>query len=614
MLINKTDRILMLVESPNKTKTISSILKELGYKNIIVQASVGHISHLADSGDFNVGVDLKTFKMDLQITPDKKDIVSRLREQVRLAKSIILASDPDREGEAIAWSLKKFLNIPDDKYVRITYHEITKSAIEKALNNPRKLDESLIEASHTRNCLDKIVGYRLSPVARQQVNARSVGRCQSAGLKLVVDREKEIQDFKVEKYYELYLNFEKNGVAFKAKYIDKLKDLKACEKIIDVCNKNQYMVSNITKKEVSQKAPLPFTTSTLQQEASNKLNIGVKDVMSYAQKLFEGIDIGGKHIPLITYHRSDDTTIAPDFIPFIHEYIDATYGKNYISSSAKKAKKSESVQAGHEAIRVVDITMTPERIKSYISETKMLKLYELIFKRTVASQMLPRRISDTQYEIDNSGYKFIMSSKEELFAGWKRAYSYEKDTDEEIKETFKINEKLKNCELKPAEKETQPPARFTEATLIKTLDKMGIGRPSTYATIISTLLDEKRGYCVVDDKKMVPTPLAMKLINFLDNHFTELVRPDYTSQLEKSLDRIAEGELHREAFLKKFCANLNEDIQKVQPTVEEKLCPECGHKLVLRKGKFGMFLGCSNYPNCRHIENIRTNMQQGAKK
>lgn len=611
MEINKTDRFLMLVESPNKTKSISSILKDLGYKNIVVQASVGHISHLKDSGDYNIGVDPKTFDMDLEISPDKKDVVFRLREQVKLAKGVILASDPDREGEAIAWSLKKFLNIPDNKYIRITYHEITKTAVEKALANPRTIDEDLVEAAHTRNCLDKIVGYRLSPLAMQQLRARSVGRCQSAGLKLVVDREKEIENFKIEKYYELYLNFEKNNSAFKAKYIgddkndlSKFTDKKACELIEKNCKNNPYIISNIEKKEITQNAPLPFTTSTLQQEASNKLGIGVKDVMSYAQKLFEGIDVSGKHVALITYHRSDDPVISADFVPYIQEYIDANFGKKYINKSVKKVKTGENVQAGHEAIRVIDLTMTPDKLKNHLSDNRLIKLYELIFKRTVASQMSARKLSDTQYEIKNGKSRFSLSSKEETFAGWKKVYTYEKDKEEVIKETFEVGERLNKTALETIEKETQPPARYTEATLIKTLDKLGIGRPSTYATIISTILDEKRGYCKIDNKKLVPTVLAQNLINFLDKNFGELVDSGYTAELEKSLDKISEGKLHRVPFLKTFYTNLNEDIKKISPDVEDKICPECGHKLIIRRGKYGPFLGCSNYPNCKHIEKL----------
>lgn len=612
MEINKTDRYLMLVESPNKIKSISAILKELGYKNIVVQASVGHISRLNDSGDFNLGIDPKTFDMDLVVSKDKKDIVSKLAEQVKFSKGVIIASDPDREGEAIAWSLKKFLGIPDKDYVRITYHEITKPAIEAALKNASKIDNKLVEAAHTRNCLDKMVGYRLSPLAQQELRAKSVGRCQSAGLKLVVDREKEILNFKEETYYELYVNFEKNKTPFKAKFVgednkeyNKFKSKGDCDKVALSCKGKPFVVSNIIKKEISQSAPLPFTTSTLQQEASNKLGIGVKDVMSYAQKLFEGINVNGEHKALITYHRSDDATISSDFIPYIHDYIECNYGKQFVAKNVNKAKKNENVQAGHEAIRVIDLLMTPEKLSKYLSEPKLLKVYELIFKRTIASQMMPRKVSDTQYLIKNGKYNFSMSSKEELFVGWKRAYSYEKENEEVIKETFVKGENLEKTSLEALEKKTTPPSRFTEATLIKTLDKLGIGRPSTYATIITTLLDPRRGYCEVQNKKLVPSDLAFKLVDFLDKHFNEIVSAEYTSHLEKSLDEIAEGKLKRVDFLRTFYGNLENDINKVMPNIPEKICPECGSKLVVRRGRYGLFLGCSNYPKCKHIEKLK---------
>lgn len=611
MVINKTDRYLMIVESPNKVKSISEILKKIGYKNIIVQASVGHISHLADSGEYNIGVDPKTFDMDLEVSQDKKEVVFKLKQQVKLSKGVIIASDLDREGEAIAWSLKKFLNISDNKYVRIIYHEITENAIKKALQNPQVIDNNLVEAAHTRSCLDKIVGYRLSPLARQEVRARSVGRCQSAGLKLVVDREKEINNFIPETYYELYLNFSKNKSEFKAKYvgddkqdISKIPNKDICNKIIKECEKNKYSISNIEIKQLNQNPPLPFTTSSFQQEVNNKLGIGVKESMSYAQKLFEGIDIGGKHIPLTTYLRTDDSTISEDFIPEIKDYITKKFGKEYVGA-VKKQKKKENVQAGHEALRVIDLKMTPDKLKNYIKDLKLLKIYTLIYNRTVASIMSPRKISDTQYNIKNDKHRFLLSSKEEIFDGWRRIYNYQDDKEEIIKETFKKDEELQNTNLQSVEKQTQPPARYNEASLVKTLEKLGIGRPSTYGTIISTLLDTTRNYCNIEDKKLVPTPLAIKLINFLDKNFSELVNSDYTANLEKSLDKISEGKLDRVSFLRTFYTNLEEDINKVTPNIPEKICLECGGKLVVRRGRYGMFLGCSNYPKCRHIESLK---------
>lgn len=613
MVIDKNKRYLMIVESPNKVKTIAEILKSLGYSNIIVKASVGHITKIADSGVYNMGIDPQNnFDIDYKISDDKKEVIYKLKEQANLADHIIIATDGDREGEAIAWALKTFLKISDKKYSRITYHEITKNAIEKAIGNSTQIDDKLVEAAQARSCLDKIVGYRLSPIAHQQINARSVGRCQSAGLKLVVDKEKEILNFKEEKYYELCLNFIKNKIDFKAKYAGdgkqdetKLPNKKACDKIINDCLKHDFIVGNIETKELNQSAPLPFITATYQQEVSAKLGIGVKDSMNYAQKLFEGVDINGKHIALITYIRTDDAAISDDFIPFIKDYIEANFGKKYVGT-VKKAKRGATTQAGHEAIRVIDLNMTSKKLESYVSDQRMLKIYDLIYCRTIASLMKSRIVSDTQYLIKNGNYRFLLSSKEEKFDGWKKVYSYtdNKEKEEIVKEKFAVGEKLKDADLVAIEKTTQPPARYTEASLIKTLDKLGIGRPSTYATIVTTLLDEKRNYCKIDNKKICPTDLALKLINFLDKSFPDIVDYKYTANLETSLDEIAKGKDTRVKFLTNFYSSLEKEINKVTPNIEVKKCPACGGNLVVRRGRYGLFLGCSNYPKCNHVEKI----------
>ena len=514
-------RILCIVESPAKVKTVSKIFKDLGLSNIIVKASVGHISNIKDSGIYNMGIDPSNFDMDLIISDDKKDVVKGLKEQVSLADFIILASDGDREGEAIAWSLKKFLKIPDKKYERIVYHEITKSAIQEALNNPLKINDDLVDAAHARAKLDKIVGYRLSPVARNNIKARSVGRCQSAGLKLVVDREKEITNFKPETHYEMYLHFKKNKVDFTAKYQgngdkleSKLKSIKDCDCIAKECKGKDYYIDNIEQKLTKQNSPQPFVTSTFQQEAASKLGLSVKTAMSAAQRLFEGIDINGEHIALTTYLRTDSPIISEEFVPKIKDYIINNFGKEYYQG-VKTAKKKENAQEGHECLRCIDLTMTPDRLKEYITDEILIKVYSLIYKRTIASLMSARTIFETSYTIKNDHKKnsnnhiFLLTSKEEKFDGWRRIYNVDNDKDETIKETFKKDEILKDTGLERVEKETQPPARYTEASLIKKLDALGIGRPSTYATIISTLLDTKRNYCKIIDKKMYATDLAI---------------------------------------------------------------------------------------------------------
>lgn len=607
-ILKTYNRILCIVESPNKVKSISKIFKDLGLNNIIVKASVGHISKIRDSGIYNMGVDPVTFEMDLGIIEDKKNIVKELKSQVNVSDFILIASDPDREGEAIAWSLKKFLDIPDKKYQRIVYHEITKGAIEKALNNPLKINNFLVAAAHTRSRLDKIVGYRLSPIAIRNLNARSVGRCQSAGLKLVVDREKEILNFKPENYIELYLNFSKNNVEFKAKYLNnpKIKNIEEYNKIKEECSKNKYIISNIESKMSKQNSPLPFITSTFQQECASKLGISIKSAMGYAQKLFEGIDINGQHIALTTYLRTDSTTISEEFIPFIKKYILDNYGEKYYQG-IKKEKKKENAQEGHECFRVVDLEMTPEKLSNYINDNYLLKVYSLIYNRTIASLMSSREVFETNYTIKNGNHLFGLTSKEEKFDGWKKIYNVDKEKEDIIKESFSEKEELQNTLLEKIDRQTQPPSRYSEASLIKKLDKLGIGRPSTYATIISTLLDERRNYCKIIDKKMYPGDIAIKLIDFLDNNFSEIVDSSYTSNFEKDLDKISNGEIKDIDFLKSFYSRLDEDINKEEKNSTNKTnkkCPKCGSDLIIRRGRFGAFLACPNYPNCKHTEKI----------
>lgn len=609
-------RRLLIVESPNKIKTIKELLKNTPYSDIIIKASVGHITAIADDRNsyFNSGIyPDKNFKINYKVADDKKQIVDDLKQQVQLAEIVYLGTDPDREGEVISYQLKKFLNIPDSKYRRVTYHEITQKAIVKALDDASTIDMNMADAGMTRAALDKLIGYRLSPIARSEINAKSVGRCQSAGLKIVVDREKEIQNFKPEKYFELYLNFEKNKTQFKAKYVgtatkqvskfDKKED---CDKVAFECKGKDYIISNIEVKELNQNPPVPFITSTLQQEVSSKLSISVKDTMNCAQKLFEGLDINGKHIALVTYIRSDDPNISPEFIPQIKDYIFDNFGKKYYRG-IKEIKTSENAQAGHECIRPVNLDITPEYLKKYITDEKLLRVYDIIYRRTIAALMQPRKISDTQYTISNNKHNFLLSSKEQLFDGWKAIYNFvDKEKEEVVKETFDTGEKILKPQLECLEKLTTPPKRFDESSLVKTLDKLGIGRPSTYATILATLLDPKRNYCIIDNKKIVPTELAIKLIDFMDKNFTDLVDSSYTAELEKSLDKIAEGKLKNTKFLESFFKQLEEDVSKIPSQAKsDKKCPQCGKPLVVRKGRYSLFLGCSGYPNCTYLENIK---------
>ena len=615
-------RILIIVESPNKISTITKILKDAGWKNFIVKASMGHISEIKDGGSYhNSGIEpLDNFKTNYVVSSSKKEVVKQLIEQVKAADTVYICSDPDREGEAIAWSLKKFLKIPKEKCKRATFHEITKQTVLKALENPRDLDTDLVEAAQSRQVLDKIVGYRLSPIARRNVYCPSVGRCQSAGLKLLVNREKEIKDFKPITFYDLFLYFSKNSHNYKAKYIyvnketdNKIIDKQIIEKVKNTCKPDNYKIIDIQCKDRINNPKPAFTTSTFQQEVSNKLGISIKTAMNYAQKLFEGISIKGEHIALTTYIRTDSSDMAPEFIPVLKTFIETNYGKEYYKVN-KKSSKNELAQDGHECLRVVDLSMTANKLSNYIDDDKLIKVYDLIYRRTVASMMAPSIINEVIYTIDNNKNLFEFSSKELKFDGFKKVYTYkEEDTEEVSKDSFEEGELLLNTKLEDIEKTTQPPSRYKEATFINTLEQSGIGRPSTFASILETLLDKNRDYCIKEKGYLVPTEKGIKLSEFLDKSFSNIININYTAKLEEELDTIAKGKLSKLEFLNGFYNELEDTaknmIRPEKQTPKEHIigpskCPVCGASMYLREGKFGKFYGCSKYPRCKGILKI----------
>ena len=604
-------KILVLVESPNKKSTIKSYL-DSNYK---VEASVGHISEIKDGGKyFNTGIDPeKGFDANFAISQDKKDIVARLSKLVQDSDIIYLCSDPDREGEAIAWSLRKFLKIPKNKCLRATFQEINQKAVLEALNNPRDIDENLVNASHARMKLDKLLGYRMSTLARSSINAKSVGRCQSAGLLLIAQKEQEIRDFKAEAYGEVFLNFSIDGESFKAKYFEDLEDKKKldvnhCKDVLNKCNellsKGEHLyVTNVeTKQRVSNPSPA-FSTATFLQEASSRLGMSVDSATACAQKLFEGIEINGSHVGLITYIRTDSTEISQEFLPILERFVKNTYGDKYYAQ-ARKGKKNELAQEGHEALRVSDLSMTPEKLSQFIVDKNLLKVYNIIYQRTVACSMASAITSETIYTISLRDYKFKLISKELMFDGYKKVYKFD-DKDEELcKHIFKVSEDINQYRpnLRLEEKMTQPPARYKEATLLSKLESSGIGRPSTYKTIVKTLLDESRGYCQVVDKFIVPTQKGLELCDYLTKNYSALVNIDYTKEMEKDLDLIAEGKLKEKEFLTSFYNNMENTIKKSVP--QDAKCPICGSTMILRNGKYGQFFGCSNYPKCKGIKKL----------
>jgi len=521
-------------------------------------------------------------------------------------------SDPDREGEVISWSLMKFLGVPKSKIRRAVAHEITPKAVVKAFENPIKLNEDLVDAGLARMTLDKMIGWRLSPIAKTYIGAKSVGRVQSVGLKLIVDREKEIQSFVPEVYFDLYVNFVKNKTKFKAKFagnneignIDHLRSQAEVDKVIKHCT-GDYVIEDI-KQRVKENAPNPpFCTADFQKEAASKLNLKIKDAMAIAQKLFEN--------GFITYMRTDDTVFAPEFLPVLQEFIEDTYGKK-AWTKPRVGKKQENAQEGHECLRVTDPTLTPEKFNKIDVNALNQKVYKLIWQRTIAAALPNAKTSETQYLIDNNGEKFILVSNELIEPGYKSVYSYkDEDAKEEvaIKETFKKGEVLKDCKLEDVKKETKPKPRYTEGSLVDELKKRGLGRPSTYSAVVETVLSAARGYAELDGKSIVPTERGMQLAAFLDRAFNNIINFDYTSNMEKDLDLIASGKKKKLDFLNDLYNTIENTIKNsteisVAPSVsEDKVCPKCGAPMVLRRSRFGkLFYGCSKYPKCNGIVNV----------
>lgn len=610
--MNKTDKILVIVESPHKAKVITKILKDAGYSNTKVIASVGHILRLADGNRkaFNSGIyPDDNFRMNLKIAEDKYKVVEEIKTQVKWADKIFIAADGDRSGEFISWSLLEYANIPKNKTARMIMHEITPKAVLYALENPATFDVALVNAEKARQCTDKLIGFSMSPQAKKHIGAKSVGRCQSVGLMLVADRENEILDFIPEKYFNLYLNFIKNGKDFRAKYIgyknEKYDKIKASSEIKTIkyhCENSNYIIEDISQTKRNESPKQPFCTATFQQEASSRLGLKVKDAMSIAQKLYEA----GK----ISYMRTDDTDMSPEFLAELKEYIEITYGKtSYKGLRAKKATGAIT-QNGHECLRITDPALTPELFAQKETNNLAVKVYTLIWQRTIAAVMPNAVYSETTNTINNNDHKFVLTEKILTDPGFRVVYSYRDDTDEVITEVFKVGEVLENTQLEEVAKETTPPLRYTEASLVKELQTKNIGRPSTYATIVETILSPTRGYATLEEKQIVPTSRGLQLAAYCKRAFPKLINLNYTKAMEDQLDKIASGTLDWLDYMNSFYKDLTETIEANQETglaedVPEKACPQCGNQMVVRRSRFGrLFYGCSKYPKCNGIISI----------
>ena len=599
---------LVIVESPSKSKTIEKYLGT-DYK---VVSSKGHIRDLATSGKFGLGVDIEdNFKPNYKIIRGKKKDVDALKKDCDKSDFIYLATDPDREGEAISYHLYEELGLNNDNSKRIVFNEVTKNAILEALKHPREIDQNLVNSQETRRILDRIIGFRLSKLMQSKTSGSSAGRVQSVALKLIVDRERERQAFKEEEYWSIsaiFKEFEADLFNYNHKKIE-IKSENEADKILDKLS-NSFNIESVEKKEKSKNSPYPFTTSTLQQVASNKLGMNARRIMSIAQKLYEGVDLGDETVGLISYMRTDSTRLSDEFVNETKTYIKNKYGNEYVGS-VKASKKKENVQDAHEAIRPTSIKRDPLSVKPYLSDEEF-KLYRLIYYRALASLMSAAKTNNTTVVLDNNNYQFKATGSVIVFDGYLNVYKDYEDTKDKILpdlESYKSNV-IVSSEITKEQHFTQPPARYTEASLVKAMEELGIGRPSTYATIMGNIKD--RGYVNMEEKKFVPTDIGFEVTDKLQEFFSHIINVEYTANMEENLDEIAEGKLVWYETLDKFYKDFEPAVEEAFDKMEKKApeetgenCPECGHPLVIRKGRYGEFVACSNFPECKYIKQDR---------
>ena len=620
---------LVIVESPAKAKTINKFLG----RNYVVRASMGHVRDLPKS---KLGVDVEQgFVPDYEVIPKKKKVLTELKSEAKKAEAIYLAPDPDREGEAISFHLAEELGGKNGKVFRILFNEITKKAIQEAIKNPLEIDKDKVDAQQARRVLDRLVGYQISPLLWEKVRrGLSAGRVQSVALRIVCEREREIQAFQSEEYWSIHANLEgKNPPPFEAKLtkIDgkavELKDEAATTAVVDELNKNEFIVAKVTAKERRRNPVPPFITSKLQQEGARKLGFTAKRTMMVAQRLYEGIELGKEGpVGLITYMRTDSTRVADEAVSEVRDYIKERYGDEMLPAKPNVYKSKKGAQDAHEAIRPTSAFRDPDSLSSYLDRDE-LKLYRLIWNRFVASQMPPAVFDETIAEIEAGKCTLRARGSVLKFNGFLAIYEEGKDEDPSKKEETEASAKsdgpkqlppltesdvLKLLELKPEQHFTQPPPRFTEASLVKELEEKGIGRPSTYASILSVLQD--REYVNKVEKKFVPTELGFLVTDLLMGSFADIMETEYTARMEELLDEIEEGRANYlttiDGFYKKFSKDLeqaktNMTNVKAMEIATEEVCDKCGKAMVIKWGRFGHFLACSGYPDCRNTREIQ---------
>lgn len=610
------EKYLVIVESPAKAKTIK---KYLGSK-YDVKASMGHVRDLPRS---QIGVDVEENYDPKYITiRGKGPILKDLKTAAKKAKQIFLAADPDREGEAIAWHLAHSLDIDLDSECRVVFNEITKNAIKDSFKRPRKINMDLVDAQQARRVLDRLVGYKVSPLLWKKIKkGLSAGRVQTVAVRLIVEREKEIEAFQPEEYWRIKGVFSASGEDFEAQFYGvngKKKELSNEEEVKEVLNKikgKQFSIQSVQKKERKRNPSPPFITSSLQQEAARKLNFRAKKTMMLAQQLYEGMDLGKEGtVGLITYMRTDSTRISDTAKAEAAEFIEKEFGKEYLNSTRAEKKAGKNAQDAHEAIRPTSVMYHPRDLKTYLSRDQ-LRLYKLIFERFLASQMASAVLDTMTVDLENNGVNFRATGSKVKFPGFMKVYvegndDGKKEEDRilpDVQEGMKVEKK----DLDPSQHFTQPPPRYTEARLVRTMEELGIGRPSTYAPTLDTI--QKRGYVALDDKKFVPTELGGLVLEMTLEFFPEVFNVEFTAKMESDLDEVEDGKENWigiiDDFYKSFEKKLKiaeEEMQKVEikdePAGED--CEKCGHEMVFKMGRFGKFMACSNFPDCRNTKPI----------
>ena len=620
---NKKEKSLVIVESPAKSKTIRKILGD----SFQIEASFGHIRNLPtkDPSTQNLGFDIENhFEPKFEVIPGKQAVVKKLNDMAKKVDKIYLASDPDREGEAIAWHVRQILKVPDDKILRIVFNEITPKAVKYSVDNPRGIDMDMVQAQQTRQILDKLVGYKLSPVLWKQIGNRnlSAGRVQSVALRMICEREEEIEAFVPQEYWSIHTELEKDGKVFEAelsKYKDKaieksIKNQEEAQKIVDYLKEpsREFEVAKVTKKTMKRKPTAPFITSTLQRAASSKLGFGVQKTMQVAQKLYEGMEIDGTPVGLITYMRTDSVRISDDAQDMAKDYILNNFGEKYYPESPNiYVKGKANVQDAHEAIRPSYPDRTPESIKQYL-DNDQYKLYKLIWNKFMSSQMSNAEIANKSMEIKAGDYTLKAGTSKVTFDGFLKLYNDAEDEEKEAEAKIPDLEKgdKVNCQkVNPKQHFTQPPPRYNEASLVKALEEHGIGRPSTYATIITVI--QTRKYVEKKEKALHPTLLGRTVSKQLVSQFADIMDYKFTAGMETKLDKIAEKKAIWNDVLQEFYTPFIEEVNKALQTgervrIESKIkCPNCGKPMVLRTSKFGtQFLGCSGYPDCKTMMSL----------